>query len=317
MAFTPNGKSFAYVVTENGKSLVIRDGQKGKTYDDVSGFSFEPFSSDGKNFAYVALERGRGVFLILNGEERGPYDGITGFAFSPDGQHLAYGVLEKDKKFLVVDGTKKYDESGSIVGITWSPNGTQLAYVSNGEYGKRRVVVDGQRGKEYYDILSNITFSPDGKSFAYWAWSKSGSAPLKKLLVVDGVEYSGSHPLYGNLLFIPRGGGFLAISPDGKQLGYVGQDPSDKLGVSSAVVNGTPHKAYRWVSNLVFGPTGEFAFVASEGREDGDQVMLVVNDRERKKYDGIWQPTFSPDGGSISYGARIGKELWWIVEAVE
>jgi len=43
---------------------------------------------------------------------------------------------------------------------------------------------------------------------------------------------------------------------------------------------------------------------------------MVINGEESESYDDIREPIFSPDGRYVCYGARIGNELWWVVDEI-
>jgi hypothetical protein len=48
------------------------------------------------------------------------------------------------------------------------------------------------------------------------------------------------------------------------------------------------------------------------------KFFIVINDKESRAFDEIYgEPKFSPDNKYIGYGAKLGNELWWIVDEVE
>jgi hypothetical protein len=47
------------------------------------------------------------------------------------------------------------------------------------------------------------------------------------------------------------------------------------------------------------------------------KYFVVINDKKGKQYDAILTDLkFSPDGEKVMYGARLGHELWWVVDSV-
>ena len=53
------------------------------------------------------------------------------------------------------------------------------------------------------------------------------------------------------------------------------------------------------------------------GGVNGDHGTLWVDGRERGAWDGIGDYQFSPDGESLSFGARRGNELLWVTIAMD
>ena len=50
---------------------------------------------------------------------------------------------------------------------------------------------------------------------------------------------------------------------------------------------------------------------------EDEKKFVVVNGKEGKAYDGIWDTFLTPDSQYICYGAQINNEFWWIVDKVE
>jgi hypothetical protein len=57
------------------------------------------------------------------------------------------------------------------------------------------------------------------------------------------------------------------------------------------------------------------AYILEKEYEGG--IFIVVDNWESGNYDEVTEPIFSSDGKSIIYGAKIGNELWCMVDEVK
>jgi len=316
--FSPDGKRFVYyevMKKENNKSLLIVDGKEIASYDEIQRFIFSP---DSKRFAY-AVKEGSERFIVLDGKEMGPYEYSPyedyyyyTLDFSPDRKHFAYKVKKEGKFFIILDGKEMgpYDAAGLF---TFSPDSKRFVYVVEKER-KTFLIVNGLDEKEIgdsRDYVGHITLSPDGERFAYVA-EKRGAW----FVVLDGKEIGGPYwgfahttPLYLR----------LAFSPDSKRFAYIAliymadRDDYDSVVVLDDKEIGGRYKLI-FPDSLTFSPDSKhFAYIA----EKQGKKLIVLNGKE-KEYDDIsGQLSFDPESKYLSYGARIGNELWWIVEEVE
>jgi|GEM_PF-4399169 len=140
--FAEKGDRKAYKYQqEDGKWVVVVDGQAGESYDEVFG---GVFSDDGKHFAYGTRNDGWEFIILDNQESEQKYSKIGEILFDNDGR-LIYKVIEEDGEFLVIDGQEgqKYDK---IVEIVILDDGRVAYQVEiNGE---TVTVIDGQVVKE-------------------------------------------------------------------------------------------------------------------------------------------------------------------------
>ena len=86
--------------------------------------------------------------MVIDGEEEGPYDGISCDAqFSPDSKHVAYPAGKDGEEFVVVDGREgaRYQQ---VIGwrLSFSPDSAHVAYAAKKD-GEWLIVVDGVEGK--------------------------------------------------------------------------------------------------------------------------------------------------------------------------
>ncbi len=177
-AFSPDGKRFAWVGTNNDHSVYIHNfpggskglGQPGQNRNQGSAVCFSP---DGKILA-SSLWRGE-VFLwnpetgkqikTLNPELKE----ISAMVFSPDGQFLACAGRKND--FALLDpGTgkiiRKWQHAGkSYPSMAFSPDGKVLATACSKEV-KLWEVATGKLIREVGEQVASVAYSPDGRVLA-------------------------------------------------------------------------------------------------------------------------------------------------------
>lgn len=316
-------KRFAYSVIDGDRRFVVIDGKEGKSYDLISDYSIV-FSPDSRRLAYIAKKDGQ-EFVVINGEELGRYDEVDKIVFSPDSQRIAYTALKDGEWFMVIDGnesSKKYDFM--TLKIIFSPDSKELAYVagrgnvfsSQSEaflvIGDKEVQIDG-------GIEEGPVYSPVGNSIAYIKDQSDGM-----FLVLDGKEFKKYYWILAEPIF----------SPDGKKVAYrVGAEEdyteedylAGKAPSRFVVVDDKEEKSYDdFAGTPVFSPDSQYvAYAAIEYAENyytnpfavvNYNVFTVVNGREGKIYDMIWDLNFIENGKYLEYGARIGNELWWLTD---
>jgi len=343
--FSPDSKKIAYLDCEvkdkeqwpTSHCFVVINGERGKSYDliDVEAFPFSGlvFSPDSQKVAYVAGEIGKEgewefkKFVVINDKEGKSYDWddmISFLTFSPDSQQIAYLVEKKEKMFVVINEKEgeAYDEiyPSYFIDIPekrfitfFSPDGKRFAYwARKGE--KEYIVIDGKEIKIDGEVFG-LSFSPDGKQIIYVV-IRGG----KEHIVINGKESRGYDEILG-----------VTFSRDSKQIGYAVREGEKQF----VVINDKEGKAYDEVKSPVFSPDGkQVAYRAREGKNE----FVVINTKEGRKFEkvfgaviweaGVYYPVypgeekvtdllFTPDGSSIGYGAKLGNELWWIVDEIE
>ncbi len=333
LVISPDGRRFAYVASEGGKSVVIVDGKREKPYDAVQPESLQ-FSPDSQHLAYVAKVGAVTVInlvfvfipipaqvpvwaVVVDGKEGKSYPAIRSFGFSPDGQRVAQvagELIEVHGRYIegagmehqigewriVVDGQegKAYDSVGRAI---FSPDSRRVAYLAgrqilrwpSGGSTERVAVVDGKEGKPY-DAILGLKFSPDSQHLAYVA--RTGSLWFG---VVDGQEGES----YSDV-------GAINLSPDAKKVAYVVQ-VGDKITVFMDQKEG---KSYDNIAHVVFSSDSQrLAYVARAG----DTRVAVVDGEEGKPYDEITGLSFSPDSRRVAYAARTGTRWVVVLDRVE
>jgi len=341
--FSPDGKKIAYLdcKVKEGEQwpsydcFIVINGERGKSYDlvDVEDFPFSGpvFSPDSQKIAYVAGEIEKEwkfkKFIVINDKEGPSYDWddrILFLTFSPDSQKIAY-VVERGKKMFVVINEKEgeaYDEiyPSYFIDIPerrfitfFSPDGERFAYQARkGE--EEYIVIDGKEIK-IDGVAFGLAFSPDGKQIIYLVMKEG-----KEHIVINGKESKGYDEILG-----------VVFNRDSKQIAYAVKEGEKQF----VVINGKEGKAYDEVRLPVFSSDGKhIAYQAREGKNE----FVVINSKEGRKFEKlfgavIWEISiyfpiypgeeratnllFTPDGKYIGYGAKLGNELWWIVDEVE
>lgn len=301
--FSPDSRHVAFAAqverAEGAEGMrIVHDGVEGPIYDLIDGRSVV-FSPDGSRLAYAA-RKGDGSYLILDGKELGPYDGVMNngafLLFGPQGRRTAYFVRQGEKVRLVLDGTLGDPFLRTIVdGAAFDSSGTRFAYVAvEAETRTRmavekrmRMVVDGERQSLYRKIVRPL-FSPDGKRLAYAAQGLDS-----QYMVVDGVKslpYPGIAP---NVVAWRPDGGELSFGVLGVQDFYIIQGQGDSR---------RRHGPFQrlGVGSLTYSPDGKhlaWAAVAGMGwRVFVDGVPGPVFERIRP--DSL---RFGPDGAHLVY----------------
>jgi hypothetical protein len=203
IAFSPDSKRFACIVSNSQGSFVIVDGKESPAYGGIRSFQF---SADSRHYAFETSVQnpggGHGGWVIV-------VDGVEGpklvevkrgsFAFSPDGARFAYGgATSMTNSVAVIDGQEQKVAVGSFQprlakmirawgmpierSFVFSRDGRSLAYVaaSAPHGGPGYVVVDGKPQIPGH-LFTLPVFSADGKRFAHFVWFNQ-----KWFLSVDG-----------------------------------------------------------------------------------------------------------------------------------
>jgi len=313
LVFSPDGKHIAYVSEEiYAKSVVILDGSRGPTYDEVAALTFSP---DGSRFAYFARVRVDNIrdkwMIVLDGIPGKPYDLVDrqSLTFSAGGKHLAYGAQRGDKQFLVVDGaeSKAFDppveHPRPLARAVFSPDGGRIAYhvqyvdpaykpvkPFSGAKDFWRVVIDDQEGEQFKPEPSRAplggievgtpVFSPDGRHCAYTA------NVARTICVIHDGRRVGTYLDAGELTF----------SPDGQHLAFIAGRLGNRGLVYNVVRDGNEDKSYSMISphepghRLTFGPDSQYlaycvlSRVPSVGSKDA-AYRIVINGTESNEFD--------------------------------
>jgi len=204
LAFSPDGKRFAYVARKDQKWFLILDGASLKEYDEI--ITSPIFSPDSQRLAFVARQ-GSKYFAVIDGAESEKYDFMCSPpVFSPDCRRMAYRGEQDDREVVVIDGEAngEFDPVGKGVlslSLIFSPDSKRVAYSAHRD-GKVLVVVDGKQEGPYNSVYS-LVFSHDSRQVGYTAVRNSihfvvlnGEGRTNYDEVREGVIFSPGSRLY-------------------------------------------------------------------------------------------------------------------------
>jgi len=340
--FSSDSKHIAYMDYDGKYHYIVIDGKRSKPYEWIDEDSLV-FSPDSTKIAYIAgkivIEKLEGreypifkYFVVINDEEGKAYNEEISppIIFSPDGKKVAYiagervseGGIRFTKEFLVINGEegKRYHEIIPWT-ITFSRDSEQVGYIavekifgSGGIIKEKKefIVVNREEGKRY-DEIRGFGFAPDGK--IVYGITEGG----KEYLIINDEKSNGYDWIEG----------WVTFSRDGKRVAFVVEEKEEKF----AVIDGKEEKIYDEVGSPIFSPDSKH-FVYSA--RSGEKEFIVINGTEGRFFDKVWFPAamvfdvemlaynpygikaigFDPDSKYIAYGAKIGQELWWIVDEV-
>ncbi len=293
IVFSPDSKQLAYVAEENGKRFVVINGQEGKRYAYVNGHSSKRivFSSDSSQFFYIARDEGFNEFLVLNGEEQRTCKNII---FAPDGKSI---FKMEDKRIYVVMNGQQIDLPKYSSNFIFSPDSTKFAYIAKdvNKFGSSDFSAQEFDAEKFKNDLKN------GRGIANTLLAKLG-------IDISHIDYVSGQQLVDKLK------NWHLTNED------VGEFYDMCYGTSLRVVLSDVLDAQQETISEDTGMRIKQAMIQyyyAQETQKSQQFIVVNNDWEMKRYDYIYTLTFSPDGKYLCYGARDGRNIWWVVEEVK
>jgi len=276
--------------------VVEVNGRKQKTYQLGGDFSelgvrqedlAAPFNGNflcgpkGGRYAYLA-RNADDFFVVIDGQEEGPYDEVFNFKFSADGKRFAYGATHGKQTFVVIDGQRQTGRGTYVRGsLVFSSDSQHVAYIRHvpGKPAHEFVVHDGVMSREGYPHIRALTFSPDGTQLAFVAKFPNDQecvvvrdqAKKKFPFIAEGPLFSpdGTHVAYraewlatardivmldDNQVVVGQGGEKgLWFSPDSRRLASV--ETLDKQ--RYLVIDGQRHPLKDEVARFQFSPDSQ------------------------------------------------------------
>ncbi len=346
IVFSPDCRTVAFKATDQGQQSVVINGKSEKAYESIGTLQFAP---DGR-VVYEAM-RNKKWFLVVGSRESPGFDmPLEMPMLSPDGNKIAYieHHLDSKKSNLIICNLDlkariKGKEYAAITRIKASKTNSRFAYIINSN-GKQAVVsvvfpdtglLQENEGAPFDQVLT-MDISDDGAHLAYLA-----RRDKTVLLVKDGVELPfPEHEMHSQALIDKNGRTFIAgmthgqfypvmdgksygtsydgikdpvFSADGTKLAFVAR----KRDKHFVVINGSNGPEYDMVVSPQF--SADASRLIYRARQNGKRFVVVADAKgvtleQQPDYDMVWQPVITPDGKSIAYSVKIGKEIWWKVE---
>ncbi len=299
LIFAPNSSRYAYIAGDKmNEQRVVVDGVAGPT---VSGPKDLQFSHDGKRFIYRANFGAIGEeHIVIDGKAIPAPQGLHELKLAPHGLRYSYIAGVQNAVTPYIDGVaqKTIRKLGSFdsPGIVFSPDGKRFAYVVGGlgDNGHGlQVNVDGKTGETLLDV-DDLQFSADSKRVGYAARVGTSSRDGRAFVVVDGKRVS---------LEYPGGISNFKFSPDGRRWGAIGQTDAGNF----LVVDGKESDAMQQITEFQFTNAGRYVFLGQP--KGGGQPVMYVDGQPVNEIVEISKNTtlFSPDGTRITFsGYRKG-----------
>ena len=293
---SPDCNRFAYAMCSSPKTFkperMIVDGEKGKKYDDVSGYRFSP---DSKTLVQRAIQNGK-TFLVINGEEGPRYDvvamGDLTTPFSPDSKRLAYAARNASKWIIVLDG-KEIGPYRFVDSLVFSPDSKHFAYCVAEEQ-KYSIYLDGRKLNSFDELpMFSLRFTPDSKTLSY------GYRNGKQWFFVFGDKRYGPYEKIDAIM--------VAISADSKRIAF----PIQRGGRWFLVSDNKEFGPYTWAPTALFSP--DSSRLAHFGVAKG-KVTAYLDGKPLGDFDSVHPETFSPDSKHLTFIAMQGKKSLLVVD---
>jgi rRNA maturation protein Nop10 len=266
------------------------------------------FDATGLRFAARAKQGNKWV-LIVDGKERGTFDGIEAVLVTSHGQ-IVYSAKREDRWVKMLDDKELGPTFEKLGGGSWFSGDAGLEHHAYpGKRGKKwLMVVNGKEGPEFFEV-GLPHYSPSGQHLAYRAMSQKGESSgqfvIRWLIVTDG----------------DKGPEFEEVSPpvfssDGNHLAYRGRREHNR---EVLVLDGKQIGDFEYASHTdegkqefdregqpIFSPNGKhWAYRAR--RKKGNEVVLF-DGKESPQFEEADRPLFSPDSEHLAYRAKLDKK---------
>jgi WD40-like Beta Propeller Repeat len=174
--FSPVGDHLSYWKCDGSRWAAVVDGNSvGLADRPVSCIQSIAVSASG-HVAYAGHKDGA-IYVVVDGEEQGPFDAVGSLIFSPDGERLAFVARRNDEGYLILDGTivAHFEPSLPEEGLyadyvedrpSFGRDGSSLACVAKKD-DKMHVICNGEYGPPFVCISGAPKFSATTGSLVY------------------------------------------------------------------------------------------------------------------------------------------------------
>ncbi len=317
-----NEATNTYVYTEyDGTENYYLISNKGNSrrYNFISTYDIK-FDKKG-NYYVIANKNQPGTedykyYFLVNGIEKAEFEFIWYSLFMNN--DIIYFIAEQDSlKFLVSynTNTNKFNYGKKYKQITLSKIDEKYKYEPYFEIGFTKegepyyiaeddnysfLVIGNKEQKKYNGIRDNQTFEDLKGNICYNAIIIEGEKQYG-CFVQGRKEFKRFTSTLNPVIF----------KPDNTPV-YVGSNDEYNEYTSQFIIEGeTPGKVYNgYIYNLVLTPGEKIAYIATDSTPEGKYYSrVVINGKEGKKYDNIYQLKFLEDDTPVYIAAQADKEL--------
>ncbi|HJN15815.1 MAG TPA: hypothetical protein QGH10_10005, partial [Armatimonadota bacterium] len=312
VAFSSDGRRYAYPCYHHGAAHVVVDGVEGPPYEEVCVPAFSP---DGQRVTYGARRNGR-WHVVVDGIEGPACDGISAPKFTGNGSRVAYSG-RRGSRWYVMAGDREFASGNDPIYPTVSSAGDHVAWREQRD-ARWIVFLDGVGGLASDAKECQLSFSPDGSRLAYTI-ERDG----RWHVVVDGDVVPGAG--HTGIGYWGRRGPF---SPDGKRWAYKAKHVGAWSGARwSVVTDRIEGPIYKTADSPAFSPDSQHVVYRAtrrvradeaqqhdDGRHPSDSALVnvIVVDHEEGpgfRMAHLYRPPFENDG-SAGYFAATQKGLF-------
>jgi len=300
LCVSPDARRLAWIAPQGRAATVFLDGQTLGTYDEIRDGSLA-FSPDSRHFTYQGIRSKDQHFVVVDGQESGPYQRSANVIFSPDGNHHAYMAKSSGQWRVIRDGVPgpPFDNMYPP-DFYFSRDSAHVGYLTS--RGKQRIlVVDTTERPVDCDqwLTAALALSGDASRVAV------GVSRNKKSFVL--VDAAAQGP-YDTLLDAP-----VTFSPSGEHVAYAVKNG----GRAFVVRDGQAQQPYDSIAtsseSIIWSAVGDrLAYVGGRGA----QSVTVVDGDEWEPSHGVQKLVFSPDGRRLAVIEDFGKSSAVVVDRV-
>lgn len=297
---SPDARRLAWIAKQGRAAAVLLDGQALGTYDEVQADSLV-FSPDSRRLGYGVVRSKDQHFVVVDGQEFGPYQRSANFIFSADSNHFAFMAKSGGQWHVLRDGVPAPPFDNMYPpDFCFSRDSAHVAYLAS--RGKQHIlVVDNTERLISCDrwLTASLALSVDGGRVAVGI-----NRGKKCFMVVDDIEQGP----YDTVLDAP-----VTFSPSGEHLVYAVKNG----GRAFVVRDGNAEQPYDSIAtspeSIAWSRVGDrLVYVAGRGRLS----VTVVDGDEWEPCDGVKKLAFSPDGQRLAVIEQFGKSWAVVIDQV-